>query len=99
MLFLAASALEKAAQLPKSFWVNVVMAIAGLIIGVMLFQHAARMSKLSLSLIIFLLITVVGFQWIFERNEPRFLTPTINQIAPYFPSKINYTGRQSGGSS
>lgn len=99
MLFLAASALEKAAQLPKSFWVNVVMAIAGLIIGVLLFQHAARMSKLSLSLIIFLLITVVGFQWIFERNEPRFLSPTIDQIAPYFPSKINYTGRQSGGPS
>lgn len=95
MLFLAASALEKAAQLPKSFWVNVVMAIAGLIIGVLLFQHAARMNKLLLSLIIFLLITVVGFQWIYERNEPRFLTPAVNQIAPFFPSKINYEGRQS----
>ncbi len=95
MLFIAASALEKAAQLPKSFWVNVVMAVAGLIIGVMLFQHAAQMNKLVLTLIIFLLITVVGFQWIFERNEPRFLTPTIDKIAPYFPSKFNYENRQS----
>ncbi|HEY0965910.1 MAG TPA: hypothetical protein VGD88_00860 [Opitutaceae bacterium] len=99
MLFLAASALEKASQLPKSFWVNVVMAIGGLLIGIILFQHAARMNKLVLTLIIFLLVTVVGFQWIFERNEPRFLTPTIDKIAPYFPSKINYAGKQSGGPS
>lgn len=95
MLFLAASALEKAAQLPRSFWVNLVMAVAGLIVGILLFQHAAQMNKLTLSLIIFLLVTVVGFQWIFERNEPRFLSRTIDQIAPYFPSKINYTGRQA----
>ena len=95
MLFLAASALEKAAQLPKSFWVNIVMAVAGLIIGVLLFQHAAQMNKLVLSLIIFLLVTVVGFQWVYERNEPRFLTRTIDGIAPYFPSKINYSGRQA----
>ncbi len=99
MLFLAASALEKAAQLPKSFWVNVVMALGGLLVGIILFQHAARMNKLVLTLIIFLLVTVVGFQWVYERNEPRFMTPTINQIAPYFPSKINYQGKQSGGSS
>jgi hypothetical protein len=62
-------------------------------------SHAARMSKLSLSLIIFLLITMAGFQWIFERNEPRFLTPTITAVAPHLPSTINDTGRQSGGSS
>ncbi len=99
MLFLAASALEKAAQLPKSFWVNVVMAIGGLLIGIILFQHAARMNKLVLTLIVFLLITVVGFQRIFERNEPRFMTPTIDKIAPFFPSKINYAGKQSAGPS
>ena len=57
------------------------------------------MSKLYLSLIIFLLITMAGFQWIFERNEPRFLTPTITPVAPHLPSTINDTGRQSGGSS
>ncbi len=95
MLFLAASALEKAAQLPKSFWVNLVMAVAGLIVGILLFQHAAQMNRLTLSLIIFLLVTVVGFQWVYERNEPRFLSGAIDQIAPYFPSKINYTGRQA----
>lgn len=38
-------------------------------------------------MIILVSTTTVGFQWIWERNEPRFLTPYVNLIAPFFPSK------------
>lgn len=97
MLFLAASALEKAAQLPKSFWVNLIMAIGGFIVVVLLVRHAARMNRFVLGMIVFLLLSVVGFQWIFERNEPQFLSPYIDKIAPFFPKRIDYSGRQQSG--
>ena len=89
---LAVTTLEKLKTVPARFWVNVVLALAVGVVAVLLVRYAARMNKLILSLIIFLLLSVVGFQWIYERNEPRFMTPGIEKIAPFFPSKPHYRG-------
>ena len=40
-------------------------------------RHAAQMNKLVLGLIVFLWLSVVSFQLVYERNEPRFLTPYV----------------------
>ena len=53
----------------------------------MLLPHAAQMNKVVLAMVILVSTTTVGFQWIWERNEPRFLTPYVNLIAPFFPGK------------
>jgi len=94
MLLFAATALEKLQTVPKSFWVNALMAVGAFIVAVILIRNAARMNKFVLSLIVFLFFTVVCFQWIFERNEPKVLTPYVEKIAPFFPSKIDYYGKQ-----
>ena len=36
----------------------------------------------------------VGFNWIYERNEPAFLTPIVEKIAPFFPAKDSYGAKQ-----
>lgn len=92
MLWLAVTTLEKLERVPVRFWVNALLAAAALVVAFIFIRYAAQMSKLLLSLIIFLLVTVVGFQWVFERNEPRFMTPYINKVAPWFPSKLEYRG-------
>lgn len=92
MSLLAVTTLEKLQQVPARFWVNVVLALVGGAVAVLLFRHAAKMNRLVLSLILFLLISVVGFQWVYERNEPRFLSPYIDKIAPFFPKKLDYRG-------
>lgn len=92
MLWLAVTTLEKLQNVPPRFWVNVLLAAAAVVVGYILLRHAAQMNKLLLSLIVFLLVTVVCFQWVFERNEPRFLTPYIDIIAPWFPSRGVYRG-------
>lgn len=94
MLLFAATALEKLQNVPKAFWVNALMALAAFIVAVMLIRHAARMNKFLLGMIVFLFVSVVAFQWVFERNEPKLLTPYVDKIAPFFPSKIDYQGKQ-----
>jgi hypothetical protein len=37
---------------------------------------------------------VVGFQWIYERNEPKWATPVVEKLANFFPSKGQYAERQ-----
>lgn len=77
-------------MVPTHFWVNVFLVILSGIVALILVRHAARMNRYVLTLIIVLLTTTIGFQWIYERNEPRFFTPLINQIAPLFPQKPHY---------
>ena len=87
MLLLATTTLEKLQAVPTRFWINAGIFIIGGWLAIMLFRHAAKMNRLVLIMIIGLVLTTVGFQWIYERNEPRFLTPYVNLIAPFFPSK------------
>lgn len=84
---------EKLQAVPTRFWVNALLLIAGGVAAILLVRHAARMNRFVLALIIFLLFSTVGFQWVYERNEPRALTPLINKIAPFFPAKTTYHRR------
>jgi hypothetical protein len=90
MLYIAMTTLEKLQMVPTRFWVNAVILIAGGVLALLLVRHAAEMHRGLLSFIISLFVVILGFQWIYERNEPDMLTPLINEIAPFFPSKINY---------
>ncbi len=94
MLFLAATALEKAANVPKMFWVNVVLAIAGFILAVFLLRKLMEVNKVLLIIVGGATAAIFGFQWIYERNEPAFLTSSIDVIAPFFPGKGAYENKQ-----
>ena len=90
MLSIAMTTLEKLQMVPARFWVNALMVIVIGVIAILLVRHAAEMNRIVLTLIIALIVTTVGFQWIYERNEPAVLTPFVSKIAKYFPSKLNY---------
>jgi hypothetical protein len=90
MLLLAATTLEKLHAIPPRFWWNVALGVGIFIALVLLARYAARMNKLVVALIVFLLVTVVGVQWVYERNEPKFMSKSIDKIAPYFPKKPQY---------
>jgi TctA family transporter len=89
MLLLAATALEKVKDVPPMFWFKVAAVLIGFIVAVILIQKVWHMNKLVLALIIFVVGGIMGFTWIYERNEPAFLTPIIEPIADsgFFPTK------------
>lgn len=90
MLAIAMTTLEKLQMVPTRFWLNALMLIAFGVIAIILVRHAAEMNRAILSMIVLLMITTVGFHWVYERNEPAAFSPIINKIAPLFPSKISY---------
>jgi hypothetical protein len=38
---------------------------------------------------------ILWFNWIYYRTEPKFLTPLINRIAPFFPTAGAYDAKQA----
>jgi lysylphosphatidylglycerol synthetase-like protein (DUF2156 family) len=97
MIFLAVTAMEKLKSVPPAFWLKLLLGVA-IVVGVVIaLRKVAAMNKAVLAAIIFIVVIVGGINWIYERNEPALLTPLIDKIAPFFPSKGSYGGKQQGG--
>jgi glucan phosphoethanolaminetransferase (alkaline phosphatase superfamily) len=94
MLFLAASALDSMKHVPPATWIKIGIALAAIIAVVVILRKVAHMNKVVLGVAVFVVGTVVFFSWVYNRNEPRFLTPFINRIAPFFPSAGAYDTKQ-----
>ncbi len=82
-----AASSEKLRQIPTEFWVKMGIAVAVLVVAVILLRKIAKMNKVVLGAIVFLVVTVVGFNWIYERNEPDWATPAVQWLAGFFPTK------------
>lgn len=109
MLFLAAAAaattaaqpavekltpLEKLKRVPPEFWWKIGLCMLVVIATVIVFRKLAGTNKVVMAVVAFVIFTVVGVNWIYERNEPAFLTPVIDKIAPFLPSKGAYATKQ-----
>jgi uncharacterized membrane protein len=86
MLLLAATTFEKLQAVPAKVWLNLGMAVLIFIAAIIVLRKAAEMNKVVLSAIIFVILTSVGFNWVYARNEPSFMTPIIEPLAKFFPS-------------
>jgi xanthine/uracil/vitamin C permease (AzgA family) len=95
MFLLAASALEKAQSIPSATWLKLGIAIAALVAVVIILRTVAKMNKIVLGVVVFVVVTVFFFSWVYNRNEPRWMTPIIEKIAPFFPSAGSYANKQS----
>jgi hypothetical protein len=94
MLFLASSTLDKIKQVPPDAWGKIALGILAFIAAVLLLRKLAGVNKILLSIVSFVAGALLFFSWVYHRNEPAFLTPLIDRIAPFFPSPGSYGNKQ-----
>lgn len=83
----ATSALDKIKSIPSSVWLRLALAIGALILLVVVLRKVAKMNKIVLAIVLALVVSIVGFNWIYERNEPAWATPVIDPLAQFLPTK------------
>ena len=88
MILFAATTLEKLNEVPRQVWLNIGLGVLIFIVGLMVLRAVAQMNKIILCILVVVGFTLVGFNWFYSRNEPKFLTPVIDKIAPFFPSGV-----------
>jgi hypothetical protein len=88
MLLFAATTLEKLQDVPRQVWLNIGLGVLIFIVGFFILRAIAQMNKIILCILVAVVLTLVGFNWVYSRNEPAFLTPVIDKIAPFFPSGV-----------
>jgi hypothetical protein len=42
-------------------------------------------------------VSILFFSWVYNRNEPKWLTPVVEKIAPFFPTAGAYNNKQHKG--
>lgn len=95
MFVFATSALEKAQTIPPATWLKLGIAIAALVAVVFILRTIAKMNKIVLGIAVCVVVTVLFFSWIYNRNEPKWMTPIVEKIAPFFPSAGSYSKKQA----
>jgi hypothetical protein len=92
MRFFAAAAtspsfLDRLREIPLDVWTKLGLGVLAIIVVVVVLRKLAKMNKFILGFLVLLALTFVGFNWIYERNEPAWATPFVQAIAGFFPAK------------
>ena len=94
MLWLAQSAVEKMKTLPPGVWLKIGIVIVAIIVVVLIFRQVMKVNKLIGGIILAVVGSIMFFSWVYNRNEPKFLTPFVERIAPFFPTAGAYNAKQ-----
>lgn len=78
---------DKLRQIPMEFWLKIGLGILVIVIAVIVLRKIAKVNKVVLAVGVALGASIVGFNWIYERNEPAWAEPTVQWLAGFFPSK------------
>lgn len=94
MLVIAATTTtDRLTQIPVEFWVRLGVAVLVLAGVVIVLRKVAKVNKVVLTVIVGLLVSLVGFNWVYERNEPSWATPVVSWLADFLPTKGMYAGK------
>lgn len=94
MPLLAESAVEKMKTVPPDVWLKIGIFILAIVVVVFVLRRVMKMNKIIASIIVAVVCTIVFFSWVYNRNEPKFLTPVVEKIAPFFPTAGAYNAKQ-----
>ena len=81
------TSLDRLMAIPQEFWMKLGLAVLVLVGLVFFLRKVAKMNKVVVSVVSFLIVTIVGFNWVYERSEPEWATPVVNFLAGFFPTK------------
>ena len=79
--------LDRLGLIPTQFWVQLGIWVAIVIGTVVVLRKLAKVNKVILAIVSMLAVSIIGFNWIYERNEPTWATPVVRWLAGFFPSK------------
>ena len=82
-----ATTLDKLKAIPPDFWLRLGLAVLVVIATVFFLRKIAKMNKVILTVVVFVMVTVVGFNWIYQRDEPTWATPAVGFLSGFFPTK------------
>jgi hypothetical protein len=87
--------LDKLKAIPPAVWGKLGIGILAVIVVFIVIQRVLKINKFVLGGAVFIGGGLLWFNWIYHRTEPKFLTPLVDRVAPFFPAAGAYEVKQS----
>lgn len=81
---------EKVQAVPLSTWGSLLVAIIVVVLLVRVWKSLGEFNEFAPWIALFMVGGSVILYWTYERSEPKVLSPVINALSQYLPSKIPY---------
>jgi hypothetical protein len=75
-------------QLPESDWLRFAVMLLVLLSVLWLVRLVSRVNRYVLLGAVMMGALFLFANWVHNRNEPSFLTPVVDVVAPWFPKKV-----------
>ena len=82
-----ASAWDQLRDVPKQTWINIGICVLAVVIVIRVWRALKKVNEFMPYIVAVLAALLIFFYWVYDRSEPRFLTPSVDKLAPCFPSK------------
>jgi apolipoprotein N-acyltransferase len=83
----SAKTADRLQKIPAEFWWKIGLGVLALVALVIVLRKVAKMNKVVLAVVVGVVLSIIGFNWVYERNEPAWATPVISRVAEFLPSK------------
>jgi hypothetical protein len=87
--------LDRLRAIPPTVWGKLGLGVLGVIIIFIIIQKVLKINKFVLGGVVFIGGGLIWFNWIYHRTEPKFLTPLVDRVAPFFPTAGAYETKQT----
>ncbi len=78
---------EQIQRVPKDTWINLVICVLAVVVIARVWKVLKSVNEFIPYMAAVLALFLIFFYWVYDRSEPRFLTPIVEKLAPFFPSK------------
>lgn len=91
----AQTTLDKLKAIPPTVWEKLGLGVLAVIVVFIVIQRVLKINKFVLGGAVFVGGGLLWFNWIYHRTEPKFLTPLVDRVAPFFPTAGAYEVKQA----
>ncbi len=81
------TAWEQFKRVPKETWINIAICVIAVVVIARVWKVLKSINEFIPYIAAVLATLLIFFYWVYDRSEPRFLTPVVDKLAPFFPSK------------
>lgn len=90
LLAAASSAWENFQRIPSQVWINLGLCVIAVVVVVRTWRALKRFNDFAPWIGAVLIATTIMAYWIYERTEPRFLTPVVERLTDFLPTKAKH---------
>jgi hypothetical protein len=84
------SAWEKLKHVPKNTWLNLGLCVLAVVFIVRMWRALKRLNSYAPYIAVMIAASGIMSYWVYERTEPAFLTPVIEPLTNFLPTKAKH---------